>query len=79
MFGNSTGGVTRERQLIRDFTSRRLDAIIVAPAAGDHRHLHPAWLSGMPVVLAAHPPSGFDADCVLLDDFGGSQDATRLC
>src|SRR5579859_6628799 len=34
-------------------------------------------LTGTPVVLAAHPPVRFEADCVLLDDFGGSWEATR--
>jgi LacI family transcriptional regulator len=28
------------------------------------------------VVLAARPPSGIEADCVLVDDFGGTRDAT---
>ena len=30
-----------------------------------------------PVVLAASPPVGIDADCVLVDDFGGTREACR--
>ena len=77
MLGNSGEDVGRERQLVHDFASRRLDGIIVVPAGSDHRHLHPAQLAGIPVVLAASPPLRFDADAVLLDDFGGSWDAAR--
>ncbi len=77
LLGNSGEDVARERQLVQDFASRRLDGIIVVPAGGDHRHLHPAQLAGIPVVLAASPPVRFEADAVLLDDFAGSWDATR--
>ena len=74
MLGNSGEDVARERQLVHDFASRRLDGIIVVPAGRDHGHLQPA---GIPVVLAASPPIKFEADAVLLDDFGGSWDATQ--
>ena len=37
----------------------------------------PAHLAGMPVVLAASPPVRIDVDAVLLDDFGGTWEATR--
>ena len=74
MLGNSGEDVARERQLVHDFASRRLDGIIVVPAGRDHSHLQPA---GIPVVLAASPPIKFEADAVLLDDFGGSWDATQ--
>jgi LacI family transcriptional regulator len=77
MLGNSGADVARERQLVHDFASRRLDGIIVVPAGSDHRHLRPAQLAGTPVVLAASPPIRFEADAVLLDDFGGSWDATQ--
>lgn len=77
MLGNSGEDVARERQLVQDFASRRLDGIIVVPAGSDHRHLQPAQLAGIPVVLAASPPIRFEADAVLLDDFGGSWDATQ--
>jgi LacI family transcriptional regulator len=76
MLANSGGDVSRERQLVHDFASRRLDGIVVVPATSDHGHLHPPRLTGIPVVLAAHPPVRFEADCVLLDDFGGSWEAT---
>lgn len=77
LLGNSGEDVARERQLVHDFASRRLDGIIAVPAGSDHRHLHPAQLAGIPVVLAASPPVRFETDAVLLDDFGGTWEATH--
>lgn len=77
MLGNSGEDVARERQLVHDFASRRLDGIIVVPTGSNHLHLQPAQLSGIPVVLAAGPPVRFEADAVLLDDFGGTWEATH--
>jgi LacI family transcriptional regulator, galactose operon repressor len=77
VFANSGEDPERERQLVQDFAGRRLDGVIVAPTANQHDHLDPAALSGMPVVLAASPPHRINVDAVLLDDFGGTYEATR--
>jgi LacI family transcriptional regulator len=77
VFANSGEDTTKERLLVRDFAARRLDGVIVVPTANHHEHLDPAGLSGMPVVLAASPPNRINVDAVLLDDFGGTFDATR--
>lgn len=66
----------REMRLVNDLVSRRVDGIIVAPASDDHQHLDTRRLHGAPVVLAARPPIGIIADCVLVDDFGGTKEAT---
>jgi len=76
VIGNTGGDLDRERQLVDDMASRRVDGIIVVPAGNDHAHLEPAGLHGLPVVLATHPPSGVDVDAVIVDDFGGSRSAT---
>lgn len=77
MLGNSGEDPAREKQLVQDFASRRLDGIVVVPASNDHSHLDPRKLGGMPVVLAASPPVKVAVDSVLLDDFGGTWEATR--
>jgi LacI family transcriptional regulator len=77
MLGNSGEDPARERRLVQDFASRRLDGVVVVPASHDHRHLAVDQLGGMPVVLAASPPVKIDVDAVLLDDFGGTWEATR--
>ena len=77
MLGNSGEDPARERQLVQDFASRRLDGVVVVPASNDHSHLRADQLRGMPLVLAASPPVKIDVDSVLLDDFGGTWEATR--
>lgn len=77
VFANSGGDIERERQLVKDFASRRLDGLIAVPTANQHDHLSPSELSNMPVVLAASPPHRIIVDSVLLDDFGGTREATR--
>ncbi|MFC5235029.1 LacI family DNA-binding transcriptional regulator [Pseudonocardia zijingensis] len=76
VIGNTGGDLERERLLVDDMASRRVDGIIVVPAGHDHSHLDPDALHGLPVVLATRPPSGLDVDCVVVDDFGGSRRAT---
>src|SRR5205807_1361311 len=77
MLGNSGEDPARERRLVHDFASRRLDGLVVVPASNDHSHLGADQLRGMPVVLAARPPVRIEADSVLLDDFGGTWEVTR--
>lgn len=75
VLGNTGEDPLRERRLVEELTSRRVDGMIVVPAGGDHSHLD-RRLTGAPVVLAARPPANLVADCVLVDDFGGARDAT---
>jgi LacI family transcriptional regulator len=77
ILGNSGEDVASERQLVDDFVSRRLDGIIVVPVGSNHGHLNAAQQAGIPVVLAASPPVRLIADAVMLDDFGGSLEATH--
>lgn len=76
VIGNTGQDVDSERSLVADLVARRVDGIIAVPAAADQRHLAAAVADGVPVVLASRPPEGFEADCVLVDDFGGARDAT---
>ncbi|WP_329043053.1 LacI family transcriptional regulator [Streptomyces sp. NBC_00178] len=76
LLGNTAEKADRERGLVEDLASRQVDGMIVVPAGGSHRHLTPAALRGTPIVLASRPPAGMDADCVLVDDFGGAEAAT---
>jgi len=79
LIGNTAEDVERERELLADFAARRIDGAVVVPAGTDHRHLRPAHLQGMPVVLAGAPPRRAALDHVLVDDFGGAHAlATQL-
>jgi LacI family transcriptional regulator, galactose operon repressor len=72
ILGNSGENPQREHELAHDFASRRIDGIIAVPTGNHHRHLEPARLGGMPVVLTACPGAKIGVDSVLLDDFGGT-------
>lgn len=67
---------TRERDIVEDLVARRIDGLIAVPAGADQRHFSPHELGGVPVVMAARPPTAPGIDCVLVDDFGGARAAT---
>ncbi|MBX6355365.1 MAG: LacI family DNA-binding transcriptional regulator [Micromonosporaceae bacterium] len=66
-----------EQEVVTDLVSRGVDGLVVVPAGYDHSHLGEVLARGTPVVLAASPPNGIDADCVIVDDFGGTRAACR--
>src|ERR687895_732453 len=65
----------RERELVQALLRRRVDALLLVPASRDHEYL--ARAGGTPVVFLDRPPVGLDADCVLLDNFGGARRAVE--
>lgn len=66
-----------EQEVVADLVSRGVDGLVVVPTGYDHAHLGAVAGHGTPVVLAASPPMGIDADCVVVDDFGGTREACR--
>ncbi|MDT0444397.1 MULTISPECIES: LacI family DNA-binding transcriptional regulator [unclassified Streptomyces] len=77
VIGNTRQDLDVERELVADLVGRRVDGIIAVPAGTDQRHLAAAVAQGVPVVCASRPPAGFEADHVLVDDFGGAREATE--
>jgi LacI family transcriptional regulator len=67
----------RERELVQALLRRRVDALLLVPAARDHAYLVPEVRAGTPVVFVDRPPAGVDADCVLLDNVGGARKAVE--
>jgi LacI family transcriptional regulator len=63
----------REQQLLRDLCGRRVDGLLVVPAAYDHSFLRAEVDMGIPVVFLDRPAGGLLADTVLLDNRGGSR------
>jgi LacI family transcriptional regulator len=67
----------RERELILALLRRRVDALLLVPAGGERDQ---AWLArelgqATPVVFVDRPPSGIEADAVLVDNAGGARTA----
>lgn len=79
LLGNSDEDSEREHQLVSDFMGRRVEGLIVVPAAGDDAdHLTRAALGSTPLVLASRLLPGLDADAVLVDDIGGARRGTQV-
>ena len=69
--GSSDEDPELERDLIRELLERRVDGLIVAPAATDHRYLLPDMAHGVAIVFIDRPPGKIEADTILLDNAGG--------
>lgn len=78
LLSNTSDRVQRERETVADLVAHRVDGLIVVPAGtSGHRHLTTDHLHETPLVFAARPPSGPEADTVLVDDFGGAEHGTE--
>jgi LacI family transcriptional regulator len=66
-----------QSELMREMVRRRVDGMLVMPAAGDHSALHAELIQWAPMVFIDRPPRGIDADVVLLDNRGGARQAVR--
>ncbi|MFA9445051.1 LacI family DNA-binding transcriptional regulator [Egicoccus sp. AB-alg6-2] len=71
--GSSGEDPRHERELLATLYARRVDGILVVPAAGDHSFLAPEIARGLHVVFVDRPPVNVDADAVLLDNLGGAR------
>ena len=67
----------RERALVADLVSRRVDGLILMPATRDHSHLASDIRAGLPMVFVDRTPRGVEADSVVVDNRRGGRDATR--
>jgi LacI family transcriptional regulator len=67
----------RERELVGALLRRRVDALLLVPAAREHAYLERETADGTPVVFLDRPPIGLEADCVLLDNLGGARTAVE--
>jgi LacI family transcriptional regulator len=66
----------RERELTLALCERRVEGLILVPAADDHAYLLPEMRLGVRVVFLDRPPRGIEADTVLVDNVGGADTAT---
>ncbi len=66
-----------EQALVRVFCERRVEGLLVVPAADDHRYLLPDLRAGTQIVFVDRPPEMIEADAVLLDNVGGARSAVR--
>jgi LacI family transcriptional regulator len=63
----------REIEVVRAFCARRVDGLIVVPAARSHEYLLPDISAGVATVFVDRPPGDIDADAILADNVGGAR------
>jgi len=72
LIGSSNGDLVRERELIGAFCSRRVDGLILVPAAGSHRFLRDQLAAGTQVVCVDRRADALDVDTVVVDNRQGA-------
>lgn len=75
LIGSSRADLRREREVIAAFTARRVDGLILTPAAGSHRFLRPAQAQGTKIVCVDRAAPGLNVDAVVVDNFGAVREA----
>jgi LacI family transcriptional regulator len=75
--GSSDEDPEQERELVRELLERRVDGLIIAPAATDHRYLLADMEHGVAIVFIDRPPGRIAADAILLDNAGGMHAAVE--
>ena len=77
MSASAEGSAERERSIVEAFLDRRVDGLIIVPAAAEHGWLIPELGDRTPVVFVDRPPVGIAADAVLIDNRGGVRSAVE--
>ncbi len=63
----------QEQKLALALCARRVDGLLIVPAAADHTYLAPELEAGLPAVFLDRPPINLSADVVLTDNVGGAR------
>ena len=77
LIGSSNDSLEREREVFAAFSARRVDGVILVPAAGNHRFVRAQQELGVKVVCVDRPADNLEADTVLVDNRRGAYRAIR--
>jgi DNA-binding LacI/PurR family transcriptional regulator len=77
LIGSSNDSLAREREVIAAFCARRVDGVILVPAAGSHRYLRAQQELGVKIVCVDRPAAHLVVDTVLVDNRHGAYAAVR--
>jgi len=72
LIGSSNSDLQRERELVAAFCARRVDGLVIVPAAGSHRFLREYLAAGTKVVCVDRRADGLDTDRVVVDNRQGA-------
>jgi LacI family transcriptional regulator len=75
--GSTDEDPATERELVLNLCQRRVDGLIIVPAANDHRYLLREIELGTAVVFIDRPPGRIRADLIVLDNVSGARQAVE--
>ncbi len=67
----------RERTLVGDLVSRRVDGLVLMPATPRQDYLASELRAGLPTVFVDRAPRGIEVDSVTVDNVAGAREATE--
>jgi LacI family transcriptional regulator len=77
LVGSSDGVADRERELVTEFCSRRVDGLLIVPSGRDQSYLEAERRRGIPVVFVDRPGRRIRADAVVAENELGIREAVR--
>ena len=77
VLGNSDEDISREEALVRTLVERRIDGLVVCPAAGSHAYLAPHVNRRLPIVTVNRALREFTIPAVTSDNEQGAYEAAR--
>ncbi len=77
LVGSSDGVADRERDVVTEFCSRRVDGLIIVPSGADQSYLEDERRRGTSVVFVDRPGKRIKADAVVADNAAGIGEAVR--
>jgi len=77
IFGSSDESAEKQLDLIDVFSTRLVDAFIIAPAEGTQQQIESIMNRGVPVVLMDRFFPGLKVDCVHIDNFNAATKAVK--
>jgi len=77
IFGSSDESAEKQLDLIDVFSTRLVDAFIIAPAEGTQQQIESIMNRGVPVVLMDRFFPGLKVDCVHIDNFNAANKAVK--
>lgn len=77
LVGSSDGLVEREREVVTEFCSRRVDGLIIVPSGPDQSYLEQERRRGTSVVFIDRPGRRLKADTVVSENAAGVVEAVR--
>lgn len=78
ILSNSNEQLENEQEQIKAYNAQLIDGLIMAPTGIDQSYLENTLSGSYPVIFIDRKPQGYNGDCVLVDNFRGTNEAVKL-